>query len=246
VTQAVAAARKSVDFADRSGDAFQKYALRTTLADALHQTGGGDDMAEAETLFREAEEMQKKHTPEYPYLYALAGYYFCDLLLGQGQYAEVQKQAEETIKIAIENKWLLHIAMDHLSLGRAHFLQALDQGKRDFKKALGSLHRAVDGLRESGRQDLIPLGLFARAAVFRSSKDFKRAWDDLEETREIAERGNMNLFMADYHLEAARLSYAQEKNEEAKKHLETAKQMINKMGYHRRKPEVEELEGLIG
>jgi tetratricopeptide (TPR) repeat protein len=55
--QAVQFAEKSVDFAERSGDAFQRMSQRTTLADALHQAGR---LAEAEVLFDEAEEIQKK------------------------------------------------------------------------------------------------------------------------------------------------------------------------------------------
>ncbi|MCP4695171.1 MAG: tetratricopeptide repeat protein, partial [Desulfobacterales bacterium] len=57
VKQAVDYARRSVDFADQSGDAFWKEAARTTLADALHQAG---DLPEAERLFQEAEAMQKE------------------------------------------------------------------------------------------------------------------------------------------------------------------------------------------
>ncbi len=54
------------------------------------------------------------------------------------------------------------------------------------------------------------------------------------------------MHLADYHLEAARLcSEERGKKEETAKHLETAKKMINKMGYHRRDPEVEELEHLF-
>jgi hypothetical protein len=80
---------------------------------------------------------------------------------------------------------------------------------------------------------------------------FALASADLEEGREIAERGEMNLHLADYHLEACRLCLAQSeqgakgKVREAKEHLATASAMIEKMGYGRRKPEVEELEKQI-
>lgn len=39
VSQAVASARQSVDFADRSRDGFRGLPQRTTLADVLHQAG---------------------------------------------------------------------------------------------------------------------------------------------------------------------------------------------------------------
>ncbi|MCP5109054.1 MAG: toll/interleukin-1 receptor domain-containing protein [bacterium] len=252
VRLAVEWARKSVELADKSGDAFQKYVRRTTLADALHQVGGSGETTEAATLFREAEEMQKKHTPQCPFLFSPRGYKFCDLLLGHGgqapggRYGEVQKRANETIKIAIENKWLLDIALDNLSLGRAHWLQTLEEGVSDFTAPLEYLHRAVDGLREAGVQNYLVRGLLARAAVYRTMGAFSRAREDLEEAREIAERGSMGLHLADYHLEAARLCKEEGgrgKEEETLRHLEIAKKMIHKMGYHRRDPEITELEG---
>ncbi len=149
------------------------------------------------------------------------------------------------------------IALDHLSLGRAHWRQVLAQGgggAGDFTSALDYLDRAVEGLREGGRQDYLPRALFARAAVFRTSKEFERAWQDLEEAHEIAERGSMKLFLADYHLEAARLGI-EEKNghwslvnghwEKTQEHLKTAKKMIKDMQYHRRDPEIRELEEMM-
>ena len=78
--------------------------------------------------------------------------------------------------------------------------------------------------------------------------EFAKPVADLAEAREIAERGEMNLYLADYHLEACRLCLAQSeqgaksKRQEAKEHLATANAMIEKMGYGRRKPEVEELQ----
>ncbi len=78
VAGAVAVAEQSVTYADRSGDAFLRMVFRTTHADALHQAGC---RAEAETLFREAEQMQKERQTEYPLLYSLQGFRYCDLLL---------------------------------------------------------------------------------------------------------------------------------------------------------------------
>ena len=51
---------------------------RATHADALHQAGR---RAEAEARFREAEEMQAECQPDYPLLYSLQGFLYCDLLL---------------------------------------------------------------------------------------------------------------------------------------------------------------------
>ena len=70
---------------------------RTTLADALHQAG---QLAEAEAAFREAEEMQKASQKEFPLLYSLQGFRYCDLLLSQGKVAEVQSRAGQTLEWA--------------------------------------------------------------------------------------------------------------------------------------------------
>ena len=104
----------------------------------------------------------------------------------------------------------------------------------------------------------------ARAALYRVQENFAAAREDLSEAQEIAERGEMRLHLADFHLEACRLHLAQHKAgesfvpeslgaktispvpknqlEAAKAHLKIAKEKIDKMGYHRRDPEVEELQ----
>jgi tetratricopeptide (TPR) repeat protein len=120
-------------------------ARRTDLADALHQAGR---QSEAESLFREAEEMQKENQPEYPFLYSLQGFLYCDLLLSQGKYQEVLSRAETALQIVLNgSKNLLDIALNNLSLGRAHLLQALQEGmeehifSRPYKRAVKILPR---------------------------------------------------------------------------------------------------------
>ena len=105
------------------------------------------------------------------------------------------------------------------------------------------------GLREAGIQEYLSRGLFARAAYYRAQNEFAPAWADLEEAREITERGEMKLHLADYHLEACRLLLAEGRAhgaegvaQKAKEHLDIAAQMIEEMGYGRRKPEVEALQ----
>ena len=112
VSQAVASARQSVDFADRSGDGFQKWSKRKDFGNALFQSG---KLSEAEIVFREAEAMLKEDDPTQPILFGLGGFLFCDLLLSQGQYQDVQKRANQSLKIV---KNLISIALDKLSRPR--------------------------------------------------------------------------------------------------------------------------------
>ena len=239
LAQALEYAEQSVDLADRSGDAFERMSDRTTLADALHQAGR---LSEAEPAFQEGEEMQKEDQPEHPLLYSLRGFMYCDLLLGQGKYRDVLSRAEQTIEIAIKNKWLLNIALDHLSLGKAHLLQAMQEGTDDFTSSTEHLNHAVDGLRQAGQQDHLPRGLLARAELYRVQGSFEKAQRDLDEAMTIAESGEMGLHQADCHLEYARLSLAMGDQEKAREHLATAREMIGRMGYHRWDKEVKEIE----
>ncbi|MCP4662193.1 MAG: hypothetical protein GY856_42865, partial [bacterium] len=142
VPQAVADANQAVELAERSGDTFQPILRRTNVADALHQAGRIDD---AEAAFREAETMQKKRQPEYPLLYSLQGYRYCDLLLGKGRFEEVLARASKTITIAIRNTWPLDIGLDHLALGRAHLMQVLRTSRGELEEARSHLDQAVGG-----------------------------------------------------------------------------------------------------
>jgi tetratricopeptide (TPR) repeat protein len=244
LAQALAYSQQGVDLADRSGDAFQRMGARTQLANVLHQAGR---LAEAETAFHEAEEMQKGRQPEYPFLYSVQGFYYCDLLLSQGKYREVQSRAEKFFEWRLPSDSLLTIALDHLAMGRAHLLQTLlcETGEGKGRgEATAHLNRAVDGLRQAGQQDELPRGLLARAELRMAMGTLDRARTDLEEALSIARRGGMRLHEADCYLEYARLHLACGEKEKARESLAKAKGMIEEMGYHRRDGEVAELESL--
>jgi tetratricopeptide (TPR) repeat protein len=233
---------QSVKLADQSGDAFERMCDRTTLADVQHQIGRQKD---AEDTFKAAEDLQKKRQPKHPILYTVAGFEYCDLLLEQGKYEEVLDRANKTLEIAKQKDLgLLNIAIDHLSLGRAYKLK--DQiEKGDFSKATEHLDQAVNGLRQAGIQDYLSHGLLARASLRRICKDFDMAKHDVDEAFSIASRGDMGLWLADCHLEYARLYYDKGEKDKARDSLKIAKEMIDRMGYHRRDKEVQELEGKL-
>jgi hypothetical protein len=189
VAGAVRDAEQSVTYADRSGDAFQRMAKRATHADVLHQAGRRD---EAETRFRETEQMQAERQTEYPLLYSLQGFRYCDLLLSSPERAawqeiqrsEVRSQNSELVekcravsqRAARTLQWyeqasgasLLDIAINQLTLGRAALLEVvLSMGGLPFKtqnlELNASIDAAVDGLRRAGEQEFIVRGLLTRA-----------------------------------------------------------------------------------
>jgi tetratricopeptide (TPR) repeat protein len=242
VSQAVDVARQSVTHSDRSGDNLWKEVSRTTLADALHQFG---HIKEAEKWFRETEEMQKQRQPEYPYLYSVQGFKFCDFLLGKekGTVREVRERAEKTMEWARKGGLsLLAIALDNLSLGRTGIMQAIED-RTDFTRAAAHLEHAVQVLRKAGAQHHLPRGLLARAECYRRQKQFSKAWDDLNEALEIAELGSMKLYIVDYHLEAGRLCQDEGNKVGADEHFKIAAKMIEETGYHRRDKEVKKVIG---
>ncbi|MEZ5480429.1 MAG: hypothetical protein R3E95_24000 [Thiolinea sp.] len=129
-------------------------------------------------------------------------------------------------------------------------------------------------MRAAGRQDYLPRALLARAALHRATGDFARAHADLQEVFEIAEPSGMRLHLADYHLEMARVllaeagfDYAQPADNgttrclsacaersrstaegnlpQARTHIEAAVKLIEATGYHRRDPELAELQSRI-
>jgi tetratricopeptide (TPR) repeat protein len=81
VAAAVRVAEQSIELADRSGDGFQRMARRTKVAEALHQAGR---LSASWTAFREAEALQAEDQPQYPQLYSIGGFQYCDLLLEPG------------------------------------------------------------------------------------------------------------------------------------------------------------------
>jgi len=292
VAAAVTDAEQSVDFADRSGEWGQRMIERTTLADALHQSGRRPDARER---FCEAEAMQAEHQPRHPLLYSLQGFRYCDLLLADAERGawlcgagfqpamerkqdgcattrgpapsqrvgekakaetasptracrDVEGRAEKTLRWEEEENWLLDIALDHLTLGRSGLYRAILEPVAGLagaqarslatsatEGASGHLTAAVEGLRSSGYQDHLPRGLLTRAWLRFIEGDPDAARADLDEAWEIAERGHMQLHMADVLLTRGRLF-------RCPADLAQARKLIEQCGYWRRKEELEDAE----
>ena len=142
VAAAVKDAEQSMTYADHSGDASMRMVMRTTHADALHQAGR---RTEAEARFREAEQMQAERQPQYPLLYSLGGFKYCDLLLAEAEREAGKAQGEAKQEALLAKcraasereaqtlKWEegmrgappLDFALHHLTLGRAALYAAI-------------------------------------------------------------------------------------------------------------------------
>ncbi len=100
----------------------------------------------------------------------------------------------------------------------------------------------MDGLREAGAAEFVPLGLLCRAEQYRVTRDSSKAQRDLDEAMKIATRSGMRLREADAYLEYARLHLAMGDTDKARTSLAAAKLIVEETGYHRRDGVIEELE----
>ncbi|MDQ1522232.1 MAG: hypothetical protein QOE47_156, partial [Pyrinomonadaceae bacterium] len=157
-------AQEAVKLADKSADKFQQMNKRGKLSTVLHQIG---NFLEAEALFRRTEGMQAKFQPKFPLLYSLGSFLYCDLLLDQSRYKEVQSRAAQTLDWAKLHMGPLDIALDNLTLGRAYLMQAQREVTSDLIKVTEHLNQAVHGLRIAGTLHHLPRGLLARAELYR-------------------------------------------------------------------------------
>jgi tetratricopeptide (TPR) repeat protein len=244
-------ARQSVEFADKSRSPAKQIISRATLADALHRTGR---LKEAEDLFREAEARQREISVTYELLYSIPGYYYHQFMLGQGKYREVLSRTKRLIHDSRPSDSLLTTTLPYLSQGCAYLLKTKQEGGVDFMSARECLQRALADLRKSGELSFVPYGLLARAELFRTTAEPRRAEAHLEEAMRIASRGDMRLHEADCHLEYARLfvmsegidaTITKKNNAKAREHWVKAKEMIERMGYHRRDKDVKEIEAQL-
>jgi len=175
---AVDDARRAIDFADRSGDTFQRMGIRTTAADALHQSGQPGERDEARAFFEAAEALQRERQPQFDLLYSLPGFRYCDLIL----------------------------ALDHLTLARVALYRAALSAQPPAADANPHLAPALDGLRKAGHSDYLPNALLTAAHWHALLGDAATARCHLDEAQQIAERGPMPLYLADIHLHRARFA----------------------------------------
>ncbi len=253
---AVADSQRAVEFADRSEDAFLRMASRDTAADALHQSGR---RTESEALFAEAERMQAEYQPEFPLLYSLSGFQYVDLLLlpaeraawqavlrtrphapAESACAEAERRCKKWFEWRMPSDSLHSVALENLTLARAHLYRAILSANKSDTSALSSeIRTALTKLRQANLLDDLPKALLTAAFYFGTlGKQPEEARRYLNEAQQIAERGPMPLYLADVHLHRARLFRDVEE-------LKKARVLIEKHGYWRRKEELEDAEAAL-
>jgi hypothetical protein len=125
-------------------------------------------------------------------LASIQGYQYCELLREQRQYDEVARRATETIRIALKKKFLLDIALNHLSLG--------------------NLDEAVAGLRAAGILEHLILGLLARG----TQEDLEHVRIIAETCGMLLNLTDYHLLQATHHQEREHFGEARKHYETAK------------------------------
>ena len=143
--------------------------------------------------------------------------------------------------IANQYHWLLATALDHLTLARVGLIHELLTHSPPGPTLVLSQHvaAAVNGLRSAGQLDYLPIGLLTAALFSFVHGDPNAASASLDQAAEIAERGPMPLYIADIHLHRARLF-------RDRAPLANARVLIKKLGYDRRRDELEDAESAAG
>ena len=191
--------------------------------------------------------MQKQGSLTYPFLYSLKGFQYCDLLLGQGQVQEVKERAAETLELAMQHRRLALIASGQPLTGprmccskRNRQARAIPRRQQSFCNALWT------GCDEQGQCITYRADCWRARSCIGSMVITGGPSAIWPKCLRIATRGPMGLYIADYHLESARLHLARGKQNKAREHYSTAKEMIERMGYHRRDNEVKEIAQQLG
>ncbi len=271
VLGAIQDAERAETYAERSGSTdWKSYILsRTTLAGAIHQAG---EEAKALPHFFITEKTQQEQQSNYPLHYSLRGFRYCDLLLTVSERAawqvaqglEVKRQRSDLIsecravsqRAAQTLKWaemnardILSAAFDYLTLGRALLYESILQSSAVYiqPSTLEHLETALNDFHRAGQRQYVPLGLLTSAWLRAVTDNHSGAQVDLDEAWEIAERGPMQLHMADIHLYRARLFFRENKYpwESPAADLAAARKLIEQCGYGRRKEELEDAEDAL-
>ncbi|GDY19195.1 hypothetical protein LBMAG56_05400 [Verrucomicrobiota bacterium] len=161
----------------------------------------------------------------------------------------VSARAAQTLQWVTTQNWLLDIALDHLTLGRAALYAAILEPS-EISNLKFEIEAAVSGLRRAGDIEFVARALLTRAwqrSLTGVRTGPESAQSDLDEAWEIAARGPMPLFLADIHLHRARLfgsgvsglgSGEKYPWHSPAADLAAAAHLIDKHAYHRRDAEL--------
>lgn len=226
-------AKENVRFANLTGEAYQRMRALTILGDALHERG---ENAESREAFGLAERIQSEDS-ERSILFGVPGFRYCDLLLQEKMFSEVIR------RVRLSKNWVDNDRdrfLNRLLLARAFTLKG-DTEEKDYSPAWSHMRAAEDGLRTIGVSYNVTRALIAKAHL-QTVSGTPGSRESLNEAWQLACADRIRPRQADCKVELARHSLAESRAEEARDHLSTAREIMQKTGYRRCERDVLEIE----
>jgi tetratricopeptide (TPR) repeat protein len=220
-------ARRGVELADRSGEAFHRSGKRSTLADVLHSAG---QFTQARALFAESASIRDDATAEPMPMFAR--YRWCDLLLTLEEYEQAAAVSREALSDSLAGDHPLDIALHRMNLGLA-LLRTARSGSGETIEARTLIDEALVGLRDAGNLDLLPRGLLACAECL-GEESLSRALEYVDEALAITRRCVMPLHEIDARLGRAAVLARAGRTAEAARTAAAAAADAARLGYRRR------------
>lgn len=241
IKQSIEIAWSGAKFSHLVNDSRSQIINLSILADSYINFG---HQTQALNLFKLAQELHAEYDPEYDLLYSLMGFRYCKLLIDKKLYDIAIEYASLNLEYEGEDWYsILDAALDKLTLGKA-LLKKSYRSEEHIHDASYWINDSLVGLRDAGDSEMLVEGILVYSEFLRFVEKYQDAYHCLLEVFDITKPCGMRLHLADYHLEMARLRFAQEKGN-PQPHIEAAETLIEETGYHRRDAELSELKAQL-
>jgi tetratricopeptide (TPR) repeat protein len=223
------AAQQAIEYAEKTDNKLTQMVSYSKLATVLHRRG---KLIESQQAFEKSEDLQKEAQPNYPYLYLFQGAQYCalllDLAIDDQQRKHVLERANYSLNISKENRWLLEISLDYLTLAKTY--QALQQISEAYKY----FDLAIQKIQESKSVMNYPEFYLSRALFYLEQNQLDRCKADIESATEIIDRCGMKLYATDAALLQSRYYLKKDDRLQATYFCEQAEMLIAETDYHLR------------
>jgi len=231
-------------FAEKTSSAALKMQLLSAYADVLSHERQHPEPQEVfdeldtalETLFSKGQRSKV----------AIWGYNLWDVLLDEGKAADVREKVNRFLP-GVENQGLLAAGLCYLLLARASLIEALRDGDQPSQETESYVEKALDFNRRSGYDEFVVRSLLTRASLKRCANRFDAAQKDIDDARDVAQRGGMRLNEIEVDLEQAELLLVRpggDRGEVAERVAKVCAQ-VAQSGYGRREDQAQSLKNRL-
>jgi tetratricopeptide (TPR) repeat protein len=248
--------QRAVEYSNRGSDSYFSMHSRSSLAEVYFMLS---DLTQADALFEQAMAIEREHHPRPPFLYSQGlfryGYFLIET--GRAEMILAGESADPAWGRNGEDSSLLSEAIRLLILGAAHRALIESGNRAPTFLAAGEriLDDAINAFQTAGYADYTVRGLLERAHFYRAlrhTRYYAEAQADLARAAAEARRGQMDLLYADALLQQVAcyldvwpvMTTSERSSNRNKIHdgLAAARQLIENIGYRRRRGMLGELQ----